>query len=170
MFFVMDFVALLSGGKDSCSNIYLSIQHGHRLACVANLHPTEEGEHELNSFMYQSAGSTLIPAIADCLGVPLLRKPIKRLANDQTLEYAVSENTEDEVEDLYDLLAQVQQEYPRIRAVSVGAIVSNYQRHRVEAVCQRLGLVVLAYLWQRDRMELIREIVDRGFECILVKV
>eukprot|EP01031_Cornospumella_fuschlensis_P034126 gene34126-41301_t len=166
----MDFVALLSGGKDSCYNIYLSIQHGHRLVCVANLHPPEEGEQELNSFMYQSAGYTLIPAIADCLGVPLLRKPIQRGTKDQTLEYTDSDNTEDEVEDLYELLAEVKRQYPHVRAVSVGAIVSSYQRHRVEAVCQRLGLVAMAYLWQRDRMELIHEIVDKGFECFLVKV
>lgn len=43
----------------------------------------------------------------------------------------------------------------------VGAILSNYQRVRVEAVCERLGLKTLAFLWQRDQSELLSEVKKR---------
>jgi diphthine-ammonia ligase len=54
--------------------------------------------------------------------------------------------------------------------VSVGAILSNYQRVRVEHVCQRLSLTPLCYLWQRDQAELLTEMIDSGLEAILIKV
>lgn len=54
-------------------------------------------------------------------------------------------------------------------AVSSGAILSDYQRNRVESVCQRLGLVSLAYLWRRDQSELLSEMIDEGVDAILIK-
>lgn len=37
------------------------------------------------------------------------------------------------------------------QGVSCGAILSDYQRLRVEAVCASLGLTSLSYLWQRNQ-------------------
>ncbi len=36
--------------------------------------------------------------------------------------------------------------------------------------CGRLGLVSLAYLWQRDQEELLKEMIDCGLEAIIIKV
>jgi diphthine-ammonia ligase len=52
----------------------------------------------------------------------------------------------------------------------VGAILSSYQRTRVEAVCQRLGLTALAYLWQYDQPTLLREMLTCGLVGIVIKV
>ena len=57
-----------------------------------------------------------------------------------------------------------------VTGVAVGAILSDYQRVRVESVCQRLGLTPLAYLWQRDQSDLLQEMIQAGMESILVKV
>ena len=57
----------------------------------------------------------------------------------------------DEVEDLRALLAAVVREMPNVKAVTSGAILSDYQRLRVEAVCADLGLVSLAYLWRQPQ-------------------
>ena len=57
-----------------------------------------------------------------------------------------------------------------VTGVAVGAILSDYQRVRVESVCLRLGLTPLAYLWQRDQSELLQEMVLAGMESVLVKV
>lgn len=51
------------------------------------------------------------------------------------------------------------QAHPEAEAVSVGAILSDYQRVRVESICARLGLTVLAFLWRRDQSELLHEMV-----------
>ena len=55
-------------------------------------------------------------------------------------------------------------------AVCSGAILSDYQRVRVENVCSRLGLVSLSYLWRRDQAELFDEMIDSKVEAILIKV
>lgn len=55
-------------------------------------------------------------------------------------------------------------------AISVGAILSDYQRVRVENVCSRLGLVSLAYLWRRDQKELLQEMIDSQLHAIIIKV
>jgi diphthine-ammonia ligase len=47
------------------------------------------------------------------------------------MEYEINE--EDEVEDLYNLLKEVKEQYP-IEGVSTGAILSSYQKKRVENV------------------------------------
>ena len=164
----MKFVALLSGGKDSCYNVVKCQEYGHELVCVANLLPPTDEQEEMHSFMYQSAAHGAIPAQAECLGVPLIRRRISGEAVCQTLHYESSGR--DEVEDLHELLAEVLMRFPDVSAVSCGAILSTYQRLRVEDVCARLGLTLLAYLWQRERAGLLDEMVDRGVVAVLVKV
>jgi diphthine-ammonia ligase len=63
----------------------------------------------------------------------------------------------------------LQTRFPDVMGVSCGTIISNYQRFRVENTCQRLGLTPLSYLWQRDRGELLREMLGGGLEAVLVK-
>jgi len=36
--------------------------------------------------------------------------------------------------------------------------------------CRRLGLTVLAYLWQRDQRDLLAEMIDAGMNAVLIKV
>ena len=36
--------------------------------------------------------------------------------------------------------------------------------------CRRLGLTVLAYLWQREQDELLQEMIDAGLVAIIIKV
>ncbi|KAH8675739.1 hypothetical protein BX600DRAFT_432295 [Xylariales sp. PMI_506] len=55
---------------------------------------------------------------------------------------------QDETESLVPLLRAVIAAHPEANALCAGAILSTYQRTRVESVALRLGLVPLAYLWQ----------------------
>ena len=36
--------------------------------------------------------------------------------------------------------------------------------------CDRLGLNSLAYLWNRDQSELLKEMIDTGVKAILIKI
>lgn len=80
--------------------------------------------------MYQTVGHELIDAYADALELPLYRQSISGKAIEQNLTYDLTE--EDEVENLFLLLKLVKEKHPEIDAVSTGAILSNYQRNRVE--------------------------------------
>ncbi|OCH92905.1 hypothetical protein OBBRIDRAFT_811409 [Obba rivulosa] len=171
----MKYVALLSGGKDSCYNLLHCHLNGHQLVAAASLGP-EHGKEELDSYLYQTVGQDAIEYVARALDVPLYRRVISGTAVEQGSEYggrdaAASGGVHgDETEDLYTLLSFVKLQHPDIQGVSVGAILSNYQRVRVEHVCQRLSLTPLCYLWQRDQAELLSEMIDSGMEAILIKV
>ncbi|ESK96116.1 meiotically up-regulated 71 protein [Moniliophthora roreri MCA 2997] len=169
----MKYVALLSGGKDSCFNLLHCHKNGHELIAAASLRP-EQGKEELDSYLYQTVGQDAIEFVARALDVPLYRRVIAGSAVEQGSEYGARTSLDgvhgDETEDLYDLLSTVKSHHPEVQGVSVGAILSNYQRVRVEHVCRRLGLTCLCYLWQRNQEELLSEMIEAGLEAILIKV
>ncbi|GLB33938.1 putative diphthamide synthase [Lyophyllum shimeji] len=171
----MKYVALLSGGKDSCFNLLHCDKNGHELVAAASLGP-EPGKEELDSYLYQTVGQDAIEFVARALEVPLYRRVITGHAMELGSEYGSRDAkggggiAGDETEDLFALLSDVKSRHPDIQGVSVGAILSNYQRVRVEHVCRRLGLTPLCYLWNRDQGELLTEMIDAGLEAVLIKV
>lgn len=124
---------------------------------------------EIDSYLYQTVGQDAIGYIAEALELPLYRRQIQGQAVDQNLQYRAQVKG-DETEDLFILLQDVLSRHPDIKSVAVGAILSTYQRVRVEHVCSRLGLTVLAYLWQRDQFELLDEMKLAGMDSRLIKV
>lgn len=54
----------------------------------------------------------------------------------------------DETESMVPLLRSIMEAHPEANAICAGAILSTYQRTRVESVAARLGLTPLAYLWK----------------------
>ncbi|CEP12589.1 hypothetical protein [Parasitella parasitica] len=165
----MKIVALVSGGKDSCYNMMQCVANGHEIVAIANLKPpSESGKDELDSYMYQTVGHDAIHLYSECMQLPLYRREIIGGSVLQDSDYTVTAN--DETEDLLMLLKDVLKDHPDIKGVSVGAILSNYQRVRVEHVCARLGLTSFAYLWRRDQKELLYEMANAGVNAILIKV
>lgn len=178
----MKVVALVSGGKDSAYNLLHCTLQGHQVVALANLYPpASHGSDEMDSFMYQTVGYSALEHYADCLAIPMYRQPIKGKSLITSLEYRPAivgdeaqadpaEGDTDETEDLFRLLLAVLKAHPDVDAVSVGAILSTYQRVRVENVCQRLGLTCLAFLWERSQGELLDEIIASGTDARLIKV
>lgn len=164
----MKFVALISGGKDSFFNILHCQANGHELVALANLHPADPKREEIDSFMFQTVGHSVIDYYKECVGVPLYKKAIYGCSTNVELEYLPTRH--DEIEDLFCLLQEVKNAHPDVEGVSCGAILSHYQRTRVENVCGRLGLTSLAYLWQLNQTELMRSMCELGLDARLVKV
>jgi len=165
----MKVVGLVSGGKDSCYNLVQCVAAGHEIVAVANLRPPcQQGDsEEIDSQMYQSVGCSAVEYIAQALELPLFTETIRGYGKSTDKDYIPIEG--DEVEDLYRLLSEVVR-VTGATGVSVGAILSDYQRVRVENVCLRLGLVPLAYLWRRDQAELLHEMIKNGMTSVLIKV
>lgn len=180
----MKFVALISGGKDSIYTILECVRNGHELIACAHLSPRREsaessGEEE-ESYMYQSAASECIQILVEeCIGVPLVIRTCRGRSSDTSLIYDHNkkecdendDNVVDEVEDMYALLKQVKSLYPKVEAISSGAILSTYQRTRIESVCGRLGFTSLGYLWRiSTQRKLLECMLEDGLEAVLVKV
>jgi diphthine-ammonia ligase len=97
---------------------------------------------------------------------PLFLGRIKGTAS-AGLEYQPREG--DEVEDLLELLKRVKEGVP-VEGVSSGAILSTYQKNRVESVALRLGLTSLAPLWKRAQGPLLAAMGAGGLRAVLLKV
>ncbi|KAI4217712.1 MAG: hypothetical protein LQ351_000308 [Letrouitia transgressa] len=199
----LNVIALISGGKDSFYSLLHCLANGHNVVALANLFPlspegppAEEEEADLNSFMYQTVGHSLVPLYQDALALPLYRQQIVGSAVNTRLEYHVPagnglgsdsvplpatasvQGETDETESLYTLLRRVKAEHPSADAVSSGAILSTYQRTRVESVALRLGLMPLAYLWQYPELPtpvarkggLLEDMAAVGLDARIVKV
>ncbi|XP_068154670.1 uncharacterized protein [Drosophila tropicalis] len=161
----MRVVAMVSGGKDSCYNMMQCVAEGHEIVALANLHPKDRDE--LDSFMYQTVGHMGIEILANAMGLPLYRRETHGKSTQTGKQYVPTDD--DEVEDLFTLLETCKHELG-VEAVAVGAILSDYQRVRVENVCSRLNLISLAYLWRRDQTELLQEMIDCHVHAIIIKV
>ncbi|TLD05845.1 uncharacterized protein PgNI_08849 [Pyricularia grisea] len=187
----LNVIALVSGGKDSFYSLLHCLANGHRVVALANLHPpplpADKADADLNSFMYQTVGHEVIPLYADATGLPLYRHAITGGAGDSKRDYggSVAHHDEDETESMVPLLRRVMAAHPEANAVCAGAILSTYQRTRVESVALRLGLVPLAYLWKYpaiagptspgpvpgdDGAHLLRDMANAGLEARIVKV
>ncbi|KAL7935046.1 hypothetical protein V8C35DRAFT_321664 [Trichoderma chlorosporum] len=187
----LNVIALISGGKDSFFNLLHCIRHGHRIVALANLFPAlspdvKEGnacEEDLNSFMYQTVGHEVIPLYAAATGLPLYRQPIRggALHHERDYDYSPGEQKADETESMLSLLKAIKARHPEANALCSGAILSTYQRTRVESVALRLGLTPLAYLWKypnlpcaeneaSDDAQLLRDMAVAGLDARIIKV
>ena len=170
----MKFVALVSGGKDSIFSILEAEREGHELvACVHLGRPVEEDEE---SYMYQTAGSEVVQTLVEeCIQVPLIHyvrqgKSVQTALVYEEAKTGVVDTEPDEVEDLFLALQEAVRRFPSVQAVASGALLSTYQRVRIENVCQRLGLTSLSYLWRRgSQHEILRSMIQTGLEVVLVR-
>ena len=150
----------------------LAESYGHRVVALGNLLPSDARVEELDSHCFQTVGHNAVEAYGELTGLPLFRRRLRGASRhtEMTYEVGAAECAGDEVEDLRALLAAVVAKMPSVRAVSAGAILSDYQRLRVEAVCSDLGLVSLAYLWQQPQSSVLDLICDSHVHAVLVKV
>jgi diphthine-ammonia ligase len=82
----------------------------------------------------------------------------------------------DETESLIPLLKKVLDADLGVNAISTGAILSTYQRTRVESIALRLGLTPLSYLWQYPYLPpysqsgLLHDMAAVGQDARIIKV
>ncbi|MGB0832752.1 MAG: diphthine--ammonia ligase, partial [Candidatus Thalassarchaeaceae archaeon] len=57
-----------------------------------------------------------------------------------------------------------------IDALVVGALRSDYQKTRIERMCQRLGINSFSPLWHKDPREHMQSLVEHGFGVVFTSV
>ena len=190
----LNVIALISGGKDSVFSLLHCIANGHNVIALANLYPPlpESGvSQDLNSYMYQTVGHTLLPLFSTTLSRPLYRQQILGSAINRERDYQHMElstqlldaqptnsKEEDETESMISLLRRIMLDHPTANALCSGAVLSTYQRTRVESVTVRLGLIPLSFLWQYPSLPtpipgpagLLDDMAAVGLDARLIKV
>ena len=146
----MKAAVLFSGGKDSTMAAYSAIKDGHELKYLVSVFSDNPA-----SYMFHVANIHITELSAEAMGIPLIKKVTKGIK-------------EEELEDLKNILIELKDK--GIEAIYSGALFSIYQKSRIDALCDELGLESCAPLWHRDPVEYMEEIIDLGFEVIITSV
>ena len=145
----MKLASLYSGGKDSTYAIYLAERMGHEVTHLLTVIPS--GEDAL-FFHYPNAWITALQAEA------------------MEKEHMVIESSvgrEAELEALGKLLDTV---VGNVEGVVVGALASRFQYEAFKKICGERGLDIIAPLWGKDPLKLLKEVIAEGFEVIITGV
>jgi ABC transporter with metal-binding/Fe-S-binding domain ATP-binding protein len=149
-------VSLFSGGKDSSWALYRALEADLPVERLLTVHP---GEH---SYMYHVPATRLARLAAESIGLPLVEIEVATGAAD-----AVDAGEQGDAE-----LAPLEEELADLRptGVTAGAVESEFQTARIEAMCERLGVELFAPLYGEDPLELGRAMLAAGFEIRIVQV
>lgn len=134
----MTWAALTSGGKDSILALQKALDAGMDVSYMVTVVPDNP-----DSYMFHSANLAAVPVIAERCGMTYVGIPTPG-------------EKEEELRDLEKGLAALP-----IEGVIAGAIESEYQRFRIAALCERLGIAMFAPLWHMDPLALLHEVAER---------
>jgi len=65
---------------------------------------------------------------------------------------------------------EIHSEPLEIDGLVVGAIRSDYQKTRIERMCERLGVRSFCPLWHKDQVDHMESLVEHGFEVVFTSV
>ena len=143
----MKVAALFSGGKDSVFAVYITKQYAWEISNLVTLLPEKP-----DSWMFHSINIHLTEHLAEALRIPLVKR-------------STDGEKEQELIDLKNILQSLE-----IDGVISGAIASEYQRTRIERICDELGIKSFTPLWHKNQELLLRDQVKAGFHIIIVGV
>ncbi|WP_436907554.1 diphthine--ammonia ligase [Halosimplex marinum] len=156
-------VSLFSGGKDSSWALYRALERGLPVERLVTVHP--EGD----SYMYHVPATRLAGLAAESVGIPLVEVEPDDFAAAETTDSGAQGDAE--LEPLEGALRDLDADLPGgLAGVTAGAVESEYQTSRIEAMAERLDAEVFAPLWQREPRELADAMLDAGFEIRIVRV
>jgi asparagine synthase (glutamine-hydrolysing) len=135
---------LCSGGKDSWYAAFVMKKLNHDLVCCLTMRSENEA-----SYMFHTPAIELVRLQAQAARLPF---------GDQV----TAGEKEMELADLRTLLLRTKEEF-HIDGIVTGALFSQYQRSRIEHLCNELQLKVFAPLWHLEQESELRELLDAKF-------
>jgi diphthine-ammonia ligase len=139
---------LFSGGKDSTYATWVAQHQGWDIATLVSIIPKN-----VESMMFHYPDVKWTKLQAQALGLP----------------HHVLEAGKDELLSLKEGLAEVKQDLG-INGVVTGAVASDYQRSRIDRLCDDLSLKSFAPLWHKDPRRLIDDLKLLGLKIMMIGV
>ena len=143
----MKAAALFSGGKDSAYAIYLAQKQGIKVEHIVSLFPEKK-----DSWMFHSINIHLTKLLSESMNINFIKKETQG-------------EKEDELKDLENILKDLE-----IEGVVSGAIASEYQKNRIQKICNNLKIKSITPLWGMNQEDVLRELIKLGFKVIIVGV
>ena len=142
---------LFSSGKDSNYAMHIMQEQNYSIECLITIK-----SQNLDSYMFHTPNIDLARLQAEAMEMPLIEEMTKG-------------EKERELDDMKNAIIRAKDEFD-IEGVVTGALYSNYQRERIEKVCDELGLKAFSPLWHIDQEKEMYQLLDIGFEFIFSSV
>jgi len=142
--------ALISGGKDSLYAAYKESKK-HELVCLISLKSKRD-----DSYMFHIPNIHLVKQIAESMELPLIFIESSGIK-------------EKELDDLEKAIKIAVKKY-KVGGIVSGAIKSNYQKQRVDKICEKIGLMSIAPLWHIDEERYMNELIKDKFKVIITGI
>ena len=146
----MKAAVLFSGGKDSTMAVYKAIEEDYDVEYLVSMLSDNP-----ESYMFHVPNIHITDLSSEAMGIPLIKAKT----------HGVKEK---ELDDLKSVLNKLKDK--GVEAIFAGALASEYQKSRIDQLCKDLGLMSNAPLWHIDPKEYMEEIIDSGFEVIIISV
>ena len=141
----MKVAVLFSGGKDSTYATWIAQHQGWDVGALVSFLP-----RGVESMMFHFPNLRWTTIQAEAIGLP-----------HWTIEVG-----EDELLSLRAGLSKTKEELG-IEGVVTGAVASDYQKSRIDRICDTLGLKSFTPLWHKDPKILVNDLKAAGFKIIL---
>jgi len=138
---------LSSGGKDSSAALWWAQCKGWEITNIVTM--MVKGN---DSWMFQIPGTSLVEHQAKLCGIKWISVTTDGIA-------------EEEVTDLENALSVLE-----IDGIVSGSIRSDYQKNRLERMCERLGIHSFTPLWHQPSLIHMRGLVENGFKVMLTGI
>jgi ABC transporter with metal-binding/Fe-S-binding domain ATP-binding protein len=140
--------SLFSGGKDSTYALWCAQLQGWDIEALVTVFPEMH-----DSWMFHFPALKWTSLQAEAAGIRQIR-------------VSTSGVKERELEDLSQALETLK-ESSGIEGIVSGAIASEYQRTRLDNICENIGLRSFAPLWHKKEEQLLNDQIEAGFEAII---
>jgi len=140
---------LASGGKDSTYASWWALMQGWSIEAMITVKIVGD-----DSMMFQLQNTEIAQYQAKSIGVKWIN--------------VISQGVEDkEIDELEDTIRKLNED---LDAIVVGALRSDYQKTRIERMCERLDLISYCPLWHHDSLEHMNSLIEHGFDVRIVSV
>ncbi len=142
--------ALFTGGKDSTYSAFLAGKEN-EVVCLMNMYSENK-----DSYMFHTVGDKLLEMQAGALSIPLERHKTEGVKEEELL-------------DLRDFISDIKERYG-IEGIVSGALASEYQYIRINAILEGLKLASITPLWHVDIEKYLNDLIKNGFHAMIVSV
>lgn len=173
----MRVAVLSSAGKDSTYACWWALMQGWSVESLVTVHVTSD-----DSMMFQLPNTSLAGLQAASTGVPWLPVLSEGVEEREISDLEAALRGSSDVDEAYERVRTDSQaiEFPadlvlqsgplEVDALVVGALRSDYQKTRVERMCERLGWISYCPLWHHSPEEHMDSLVQHGFDVRIVSV
>lgn len=146
----MKLAALVSGGKDSIYSAYKASKDN-ELVCIITFK-----SKRADSYMFHIPNIHIVKLQAESMRLPLI--------------YVESSGIkEKELKDIKKTLQLAIKKY-KVEGVVSGALASNYQKERIDKICNELKIKSIAPLWHIEPKKYLKELIKHDFKIIITGI